>query len=506
MSAINKIIYAENTEALKASLTGFEATQHTLQFEQDIRTALERKKPWHLFLKVITFGLACFFLHTLPSKEVLEARITIYRDFSVEMEQKARCIQRLFAKKLYKEKRIVSAKMSDHQSPQFNSSLSTLFSLGSLWLKQGYPNFWSGHRGQIIWDRTKTLASELRKEGNYVFLHAHSYPITLHLELSSHFQALHQSEELKGLKPEESRRKFRAPGAARLFANTAEYLRSYIGKLINYNLRMDNHYRESILSCDVIPDNNEAYESTQHFFKSNRSIVDTTSSTGMRYKDFDGTFIASFIKTSHFREYAVQLFATARQQLDGIADYGMIRIIAIAKETIQNKNTNYAWRAHPFGVLCTCKHSGEISHREFIETLNRHQEGDYEYCTVDGVRRTPQYRVLAANVDRDNTKQIYTMDCLNSEEKAQYNVIFNNLKAPLAHIIRLERIASSKTVGELARTLNEIDLVTCAANYDYKSGLEAVLKANKALILRHEGELSNLLLPEVYNYIRQLLH
>ncbi len=510
INTVNKVLFSQTSEAFNTSLTGYDATNYNLQFELDIRDQWQSTRSRHLFIKIITLGIACFFLPTITSKESLEYRITLLRDFSHDMEAKVKRVQQIAAKRLYKAHNIVSAKLSPHQSPQFNSSLSTLASLGKLWLQQGYPNLWSGHRGQIIWDRTKKLVSALKEQGNYVFLHAHSYPITLHLELASHFQALHQSDAFKACKPEESRRKFRAPGVAESFENTAAYLKSNMAHAINSGQSMDDNHRETIISCDVITDNNEAYESTQHFFKSNRSIVDTHSSTGMSYSSFDSKFISSFIQDCDFKSYAVSLFAKARKELHGIADYGMIRIIAVAKKTIENPTTNYTWRSHAFGRICTCKHSTrKFGHAEFVETLKSHQKGVYNYCTEVGVNilgltgKTPQYRVLAANVDRDMTKQVYTMDCLNDDEKRQYHEIYSRLKTPLEHIISLQQMANCKTVAELGQILSEINVNEPSLNY--KRGLSNIIEANKELITKHWHALSKLLPANTHSFISSRL-
>jgi len=497
LNTVDKVLFSQTNEAFTTSLTGYDASAHTLQFEQDIRDEWHSTSWRYLFLKIITLGIAHFFLPRLTSQESLEGRIVLLRDFSQDMEAKVRKLQQLAAKKLYRKHTITSARLSPHQSPQFNSSWETVVSLGRLWLNQGYPNFWNGHRGQIIWDRTKKLCQALREQGNYVFVHAHSYPITLHMDLASHFQSLHQSDVFKACKPEESRMKFRAPGVAQEFANTGAYLNSYMAQSINSGQSMDDNHRETIISCDVITANNEAYESAQHFFKSNKSIVDTHSSTGMSFGAFDSTFISSFVKDYNLKSYAVSLFAKARKELAGIADYGMIRIIAVAKKTIENPKTNYAWRSHAFGRVCTCKHTARrIGHAEYVQTIKNHQNGEYKYCTHG---KTPQYRILAANVDRDPTKQVYNMDCLNAEEKGQYNQIYERLKKPLERLVRLEQLAKSKTVQELAALLSLIDVNE--SSWEYKTGISSLLYTNKALITRHWHELSRLLPQNIGSFV-----
>ncbi len=491
-----KLIYQNSI----VDFTGYDVTEHSLQQEHEARSRWANEKDQQLFLLIITLGIAYFFLPTMVSKDELEGRISLLRTFSKDMEAKARVIQKAFAKRFYKNQRFVSAKMAPHLEPQFNSRLQTLTNLVGLWYNQGYPNFWSGHRGQIIWDKTKALYQALQNEGYYVFLHAHSYPIALHLELASHLARDHQSEEFKAQKPHESARKFRAPGVGQLFANTKEYLRSHIADAINAGYSMDDNHRDTIISCDAIPENNESYESAQHFFKSNRSIVDTHSSTGMTFKAFDAQFIRTYIQNYHLQQYVIELFAKAREGLSGIADYGMIRIIAIAKETLQNENTNYMWRSHPFGRLCKCRHSvHKFGHSEFVETLKDHQAGSYKLCTKDAFFRTPQYRILARNIDKDITKQVFTMDCLNNDERTNYNIIFESLLRPLSNIQTLQTIPHAKSVEELAEKLRCIDLKE--TSNEYKTGIHTLLRSHRHIFENEKHALSQLLSVELYSFI-----
>lgn len=475
-STINKIIY-NNVEP---SFDGYDAAAYSLKLESDIRKKWESSKNAHYYLKIATLGLASYFLADHVSKEELERRITLYRNSSHEIENVTRAIQRIAARSLYKKHREVKSDVQKHLEPQFDSALRTALSLGALWLKQG-PSITTGPRGQIIWARTKALYNELHARGFNVFIHAHSYPITLHHELASHFQSMHQSKEFKAHKPEESRRRLRAPGVAQHFANTAAYLQSLLAKFINSGWSMDDNHRETIISCDAIPANDEAYESAQHFFKSNRSIVDTASSTGMTTKAFDSAFINRYLQNSSLRQYATSLFAKARTQLAGVADYGMIRVIAIKKETVEDAKTSYAWRSHAFGRLCTCRHTpNKYGHDEFVHTLREHQQGKYKRCVVNGVPAMPQYRLLASNLDKDPTKMIFTMDCLNTQERGRYRQIFSELEKPLSHLIRLERLSECRSRKELQEVLNGINHHEQSPHY--KRGVDEVLDKHRELI------------------------
>ncbi len=491
-----KIIY-QNTAL---DFTGYDATLHSLKKEHEIRDIWQSVKNQHFFLLIITLGIAYFFLPTVVSKDELEGRISLFRDFSIDMEAKARVIQKAFARTLYKKKRITAVKMTPHLEPQFDSGLKTIVSLGRVWINEGFLNLWSGHRGQIIWHRTKALYKELQDHGYYVFLHAHSYPITLHLELATHFDRQHQSEDFKLQVPDESARKFRAPGVGRYFANTKEYMQSHIAHQINAGYSMDDNHRDTIISCDAIPENNEWYESAQHFFKSNRSIVDTHSSTGMTHKSFDSQFIRKYIPNYHLQEYALELFATARQRLTGIADYGMIRIIAIAKETIESEKTNYVWRSHAFGKLCTCRHTpNKYGHAEFVETLKKHQKIDYRHCNTG---KMPQYRILAPNLDRDSKKQIFNMDCLNTQERETYNKIFADIQKPLSDILTLQTLPKAKSVEELAEIIQKVKLDE--PSKQYQAGVRELLREHHELLKAEQTALARLLPEQYYGLICSL--
>ncbi|MBS0637639.1 MAG: hypothetical protein JSS12_09015, partial [Verrucomicrobia bacterium] len=447
-----------------------------LQKELDIRKAWSSGRVKNAFLSIISLGIASCFLRNPVTKEELEARITLYRESSLEFQRSATIIQRLAAKKLYKTEREVKKAVQNIQKPQFNSLIKTAFSLAAVWATEG-PSL-RGYRGQIIWSDIKALFAELKQRGFYVFLHAHSYPITLHHELASHFLSMHQSAEFKAEKPDETRRKFRAPGVAQYFKNTSEYLKSPLARSINSGASMDDHHRETIISCDAIPANSQPYESANHFFHSNRSIVDTASSTHISNSSFDLSFISRFIQNPSLRSYAVSLFTKARKELSTIADYGMVRVIAIAKETLVNPETNYIWRSHAFGRLCTCKHTPKkYGHDEFVETLESHQKGKYNYCKE---RTVPQYRILAANLDKDPKKMVFNMDCLNSEERSRYEAILEELKTSLEHLIRLEQLGQCKSKEALQEVIDMINPLITSSHYI--QGTQEALRAHKGLI------------------------
>jgi len=481
---------------------GFDASNYNLNIERKIRQRWKLQKKIQLFFRIITLGFAFCSQKKLTSKSELKKRIRHFRDRSIEMENAAKAIQRFYARRLYQEQREIASEAKGLQAPQIRSHLHTARDLISTWWKKGNIDILNGAKGQIIWSRAEELSENLKDLGYYVFFHAHSYPITLHLELSSHFQSLHQSEIFKQLKPLESRRKFRAPGVARHFANTSDYLKSDLAKAINNGWTMDDNHRETIISCDAIPDNDEAYESAQHFFKSNKSIVDTSSSTGLSNQKFDSSFIKSYLDNRYFQQFAVDLFSSARRSLKHLPGYGMIRVIAIANETLENEKTNYIWRSHAFGKLCKCKHNRrKYGHKEFVATLRTNQEGKCNPCPLTGHKSLPQYRILAGNLDRDITKQIYTMDCLNEDEREVYTSTFDRLQRKISKMIKLEQMGDCKTYEELLATLKGID--ARERNERYCRGVSEVLHDNELIIRDHLRLLRKDLPRRIFNLIVQ---
>jgi len=465
------------------SFNSEDAAHYNLEIEHKIYNGWYLERTKQIFLRIITLGFAYFFQKKTTSMKDLKERILIYRSISLQMHEAARKIQFAAARHFYKKHQEVRSELEPYlSSKNFGGVYQQGISLLKVWWQEGSVDPFTGVRGQIIWKRAKELGDKLKAKGFYVFYHAHSFPIALHLDLSSFLRSMHQSQDFQNLKPLESRRTFRAPGVARYFKNTSEYLRSTLGQEINAGRLMDDHVRETIISCDAIPDNHEAYESCQHFFKSNKSIVETTSSTGMKHHRFDEQFIKSYIKDPHLQRYAVHLLSQTRFKLKNLSSYGMIRVIAIAKETLEDPRRNYVWRSHAFGRLCQCHHTKDrYGHEEFVATLRKHQKGQYERCRPALLLGSfPQYRILAANLDKDPTKQIYTMDCLEPQEIQAYQCCFDDLKDSLIKLIRLEKLGECKTDDEVLLALKGID--HHESSFDYYYGIRNVLNAQRKLV------------------------
>lgn len=474
-----------------------DAEKYSLRYESNIYATWQKEKYRQSCLKCITCGLANFWLKPMMSRNELDRRIAMYRQYHKKVDRLVRVVQRRFAEKIYQKQNERFQTVKNQAEYNLANGIGRYFDVVSVWIKRGEIDLRNGARGQIIWHRSTELAKRLRESGFYVFYHAHSYPITLHLELATHFSSLHQSQHFAAIKPLQSRRKFRAEGVARHFANTTAYLASDLGKQINQGNTIDDRHRETIISCDSIEENKEAWESCQHFFKTNSSVVDTPTSTGMKPEGFDKTFIQSYLRTVHFQKMALDSFSIARGELKSLPGYGMIRLIAIDQETIKNPETNYVWRSHAFGRLCTCAHSiGKYGHDEFVQTLEKHQKRSFSRCVKNG--KIPQYRILAANLDRDIKKQIYNMDCLTEAERQTFDEIFNRLFQTLSHLYQLERIGHLKSYRELFGVLCDINPNEFSS--DYRLGIQNIFLQNKELLQAHKKRLQ-IDLPKNLHYI-----
>lgn len=502
MSFYNHFIYQEGFNGFN----GYDAPKWNLSVEDDIVSRWQFHARRNKVLIIATLGLASFFQAKTTRFGEVKRRICLLKDEAEKMDKAARIIQLAFARKRYAQARKISRKVSAFTRPQISSSS---FGVPYQFLRSCLYSFeidLMHPKGQIIWQKIKELRNLLREESNsYVYLHTHSFPIMLHLDLSTYFQSMHHSAIFRHLKPLANRAMFRARGIATHFKNTESYFNSFLGKSINAGWTIDDRHRESIISCDGIIDNREPYESARHFLNSNKSIVDTASSTGMKHDEFDGNFIKAFIKNPSLCEYAKLRFREARLQLKAVPSYGAIKVIAIQKERIKNCKTNYVWRSHAYGVACRCVHSSEKwRHNEFIATLEKHQNDIYSPCKVGFLYSSfPQYRILAENIDRDHSKQIFKMDCLTEEQRSLYIKVFEELKRSLSALVRLEKLDLCKNYLSLVDVLNGIEVANGSKNYH--QGIQAVLRKHKQLIVKFSIRLKKDLEKSQWQYINNRL-
>lgn len=502
MCFYNRFIYQDGFNGF----SGYDASKWNLSVEDGIISHWRYQGIKNKILNIATLGLASYFQMKTTSLDEVKNRIDLLKNEAEKMDKAARVIQVAFARKRYFQARKISKGTESFTRPQISSSslgvpLQFLHScLNSFELDMLNP------KGQIIWQKVKGLRNFLRKESNsYIYVHTHSFPITLHLDLSTHFQSMHQSAVFRRLKPLENRTMFRSRGIAKHYKNTESYLKSFLGKAINAGWTIDDRHRESIISCDGIVDNKQPYESARHFLNSNKSIVDTASSTGMKHSDFDGNFIKAFISNPNLCEYAKLQFQEARLQLKELPSYGAIKVIAIQKERIKDCKTNYVWRSHAFGVACRCGHSSEKwGHNEFIATLEKHQNDIYSPCKVKSFYSSlPQYRILAENIDRDHTKQIFKIDCLTEAQRHLYTKTYNTLQRKLSPLIRLEKLDQCKNYFSLMQSLSGIEV--SSASKEYHQGLESILRKHKTLIATFSLQLEKDLKQSQWQYIQNSL-
>lgn len=224
----------------------------------------------------------------------------------------------------------------------------------------------------------------------------------------------------------------------------------------------------------------------------------------MKHQTFDRLFLQSFIKNEHLLQYATHLFSVARNELKQLPGYGMIRVIAIKKATITDQKTNYVWRSHAFGVLCKCQHTKrKYGHDEFIATLEDHQKDNYKPCNTKN-KPLPQYRILASNLDRDPTKMIFTMDCLDKNEKERFRQIYSKLKVQLLALVRLESLDQCAHVRELADVLKLIDFSNFSSTY--RAGYQTILRQNVQIINSHSEALEQALSRSHYSHMMEAIN
>ena len=111
---------------------------------------------------------------------------------------------------------------------------------------------------------------------------------------------------------------------------------------------------------------NKIIERATDFFKQNGNIFNVD-------ERFVKAFFKNYIKDSNIRTFAEQQYVQVTKKLLSSTTIGQGRVylIAIPKKTLEDPNTCYVWRAHPFGPVCTCSHgSSKKGHEQFIEILN----------------------------------------------------------------------------------------------------------------------------------------
>lgn len=294
------------------------------------------------------------------------------------------------------------------------------------------------------WKKIKEFTKHLEKD-YYVFVHSSSFKHAILADMRTYLDSptlfpTHYSRW-------NTHKKFRKNSGPPQFKNVSDYFKSQLCKDINEGRTTDDNNRHLILSCDAYLDNKGPTESAYYFFKENKSWFST-----------NPMFVNSFFK-EHITNSDICKFA-ASHDFEGTTLFpkttfgqGRVYVIAIPKKTLQNKDTCYAWRAHPFGKVCTHPANfTQSSHQDFINVLEKHTKGE-PVKTCIGVAGEAQYRLLPHNLDKDPTKLVFAFDSLNDVQKDKYNAAFQKLASLLKQCKRLESISDNTLKEDLVSIL-----------------------------------------------------
>lgn len=303
-------------------------------------------------------------------------------------------------------------------------------------------------------------------------------------------------------------KRFRVPGIGIDVPNVYEFMKTYEFPNSLSNVK-DNDHPESFISVDGYHYHTDAAESALYFFTRNKSVL--TRKNSMKTAD-ENPILKSLLLSSPIKNnksFSFLIKKMVLEQIKKIQDInspgGKLYLMAVKKEVIDDKNTNYAWRAHPFGYICKCQdENDEYKHETFTKVLAENNVGFGHICIKgNGINQTPQYRLLARNFEQDQEKQIYTFDVMTEQERQTYNTSLQVVNHIIKTCIRIDSINDATSQETLESTLLRIDLNH--PENDYHTGVRIGLVKKKAFILRHLQYLKNNLPPQHLTYLKKLL-
>ena len=214
MRIFSSIIY-KNFE-IPQSIDLDTAVAYTVGREVAIRDNWQAAHKIRQFLDRFTFGIASKILPVVASREELESRLSTLKQKVLKIDRTVRFVQLRLARKAYQKQREVVDRARVHSSFTVpDGTVQKLFEVAKVWYANRAIDPLNGVKGQIIWKKATQLGEHLKKEGFYVFYHAHTYPITFHLELASKLTSMNRSRHFKAVIPLETQRRFRPPGSCR---------------------------------------------------------------------------------------------------------------------------------------------------------------------------------------------------------------------------------------------------------------------------------------------------
>ena len=329
------------------------------------------------------------------------------------------------------------------------------------------------------WMQVKSLAQELIST-HYVFLHACDHSNAISQDLMTY---LNPTIAFPGFSSSWNERKtLRAPSVKKKFQNIQQYRESDIAKSINnccdYTVS-DHTYSADLLSCDAYFDNQEDGESAHSIFGSSMNIRNGS--------NFYQKILKDYFKNRKIQEFAKWNISSINQPF-----FRRVLVIAIAKTTLQNASTNYVFKSHPYGKMCT--HFG-ASHLEFLNELEKNNLGHGTPCENDDENNEPQYRILTGNLEEDSTKKIFTLDSFVIKNKEQHDEQFWPLALLLKQCQRLESL-TTETPKELVLSILLRTRLTLPEDnfYDdeenYLEGIVEILNSKKHIFAKHKEYLT----------------
>jgi hypothetical protein len=179
---------------------------------------------------------------------------------------------------------------------------------------------------------------------------------------------------------------------------------------------------------------------------------------------------------------------------------GLLYLIAVRKETIDNPKTNYAYRAHPRGFVCDCSCgvAGKMNHKHFLEVLNKQQRGESAQC-----RSLPSYRLLTHNLEHDKSKKIIAFHGMQEGEMKTYWGQMRPVKQLLQGVVRLESINEKTTQEQLLSILLRMD--TTNKDEKYIKGIKQILLAKRTFIAEHKEYLLDNMPEEEAKRLQELV-
>ncbi len=148
---------------------------------------------------------------------------------------------------------------------------------------------------------------------------------------------------------------------------------------------------EDLISCDGYFYNTGGYESALDFMARNSNIMSSSS------KVIQGAiqFFYPKARQDRLQEYVTRF---KNLTLDDTSKIGHLFVFCIPKE----KSPDIQYRAHPFGIPCTCH--GKEGDSEILESL---QKGELTEETKCSYNQTPQFRIFTPEVKKENGVKIY---------------------------------------------------------------------------------------------------